>query len=64
MRVMTFNLRSDSILDGKNRWKKRKAIVFNVLDSYQCDIIGLQEVTLKMRDDLEHYLKNQYFLEY
>ena len=62
MRVMTFNLRSDSILDGKNRWNKRKEIVFNVLDSYQCDIIGLQEVTLKMRDDLERYLKNYHIV--
>ena len=62
MRVMTFNLRCDSILDGKNRWKKRKDIVFNILDSYQCDIIGLQEVTLKMRGDLERYLENYHII--
>ncbi len=58
MRVMTFNLRSDSIFDGKNRWNKRKEIVYDIIDKYECDIIGLQEVTLKMRVDLENHLKN------
>lgn len=58
MRIMTFNLRSDSIFDGKNRWSKRKEIVYDIIDKYECDIIGLQEVTLKMRVDLEKHLKN------
>ena len=56
MRVMTFNLRSDSIFDGKNRWNSRKEIVYDILDKYACDIIGLQEVTLKMHADLENKL--------
>ena len=56
MRVMTFNLRSDSIFDGKNRWNSRKEIVYDILDKYACDIIGLQEVTLKMHADLENYM--------
>lgn len=54
---MTFNLRSDSVLDGKNRWNKRKELVCEVLEKYACDIIGLQEVTVKMREDLEKNLK-------
>ena len=49
---MTFNLRSDSVLDGKNRWRHRKEIVCDILEKYSCDIIGLQEVTVKMRADL------------
>ena len=53
MRVMTFNLRSDSIFDGKNRSNSRKEIVYDILDKYACDIIGLQEVTLKMHADLK-----------
>lgn len=48
MKVMTFNLRSDSVFDGKNRWRKRNHIVFDVLKKYNCDVIGLQEVTHKM----------------
>lgn len=58
---MTFNLRSDSVFDGKNRWKNRSHIVFDVLDKYNCDIIGLQEVTMKMYRDLEGHL-NDYWI--
>lgn len=61
MRVMTFNLRSDSVFDGKNRWKNRSHIVFDVLDKYKCDIVGLQEVTMKMYRDLEGHL-NDYWI--
>ena len=57
MKIMTFNLRSDSVLDGKNRWRHRKEIVCDILEKYSCDIIGLQEVTVKMRADLEKNLK-------
>lgn len=56
MKVMTFNLRSDSVFDGKNRWSRRKEVVYEILNNYDCDIIGLQEVTLKMRQDLESQL--------
>ena len=48
MKVMSFNLRSDFILDFKNRWDKRKHIVYEIIDKYDCDIIGVQEVTNKM----------------
>ncbi len=34
---MTFNLRSDSVLDGKNRWRHRKEIVCDILEKYSCD---------------------------
>ena len=37
MKVMSFNLRSDFILDFKNRWDKRKHIVYEIIDKYQCD---------------------------
>ena len=56
MKVMTFNLRSDSVFDGKNRWSRRKEVVYEILNNYDRDIIGLQEVTLKMRQDLESRL--------
>ena len=32
MRVMSFNLRSDFILDFKNRWDNRKHIVYDIID--------------------------------
>ena len=31
MRVMSFNLRSDFILDFKNRWDDRKDIVYEII---------------------------------
>lgn len=52
MRVMTFNLRCDFILDFNNPWKKRKAIVFDIMKRYDLDIIGVQEVTDKMYIDI------------
>ncbi len=59
---MTFNLRSDSILDGKNRWQKRNHVVYDVLKKYNCDIIGLQEVTHKMYRDLEQHLQDYWII--
>lgn len=59
---MTFNLRSDSVFDGKNRWRKRNHIVFDVLKKYNCDVIGLQEVTHKMYRDLEEQLEEDYWI--
>ena len=53
MKVMSFNLRSDFILDFKNRWDKRKHIVYEIIDKYDCDIIGVQEVTNKMFNDIK-----------
>ena len=32
MRVMSFNLRSDFILDFKNRWDNRKHIVYEIIE--------------------------------
>lgn len=52
MRVMSFNLRSDFILDFKNRWDTRKDLVYDTINRYKCDIIGVQEVTNKMFEDI------------
>lgn len=52
MKIMTFNLRCDFILDFNNRWDKRKDIVFDILNNYGCDIIGTQEATNKMFQDI------------
>lgn len=52
MRVMTFNLRADNVLDTRNRWKQREQIVYDMIKAYNCDMIGLQEVTNLMSEDL------------
>jgi len=53
MKVMTFNIRSDNWLDIQNRWRDRADLVYETIRNYQCDIIGLQEVTRQMHRDLE-----------
>ena len=58
MRVMSFNLRSDFILDFKNRWDNRKHIVYEIIEKYNCDIIGVQEVTNKMYEDITLNIKH------
>lgn len=57
MKVMSFNLRADSLFDLGNRWNKRAALIYKVIADQKCDIVGLQEVTPRMYDDLEKNLK-------
>lgn len=58
MRIMTFNLRCDFVLDIKNRWKYRKYLVYDIINNYNCDIIGVQEMTDKMLLDINNNIKN------
>lgn len=53
MKVMTFNLRCDFPLDFRNRWSARKDIVFDIIDKYDCDIVGVQELTPLMKRDFQ-----------
>ncbi len=58
MKVMTFNIRADNILDINNRWEKRAELVYETIRKYDCDIIGLQEVTEKMHVDICNNIKD------
>lgn len=58
MKIMTFNLRTDFILDINNRWENRAKIVYEVFEKYNCDIIGVQELTNKMFEDISSNLIN------
>lgn len=62
LRVMTFNLRADCWIDGKNRWRFRKPHVETLLKEIDADIVGLQEVKLKMREDLESGLTQYHWI--
>ncbi|MGL4344334.1 MAG: endonuclease/exonuclease/phosphatase family protein [Cellulosilyticaceae bacterium] len=57
MKVMSFNLRADSLFDLKNRWHTRSAMAYKLLQSERYDIIGLQEVTPIMYQDLSEHIK-------
>jgi endonuclease/exonuclease/phosphatase family metal-dependent hydrolase len=43
VKVMTFNIRTKTIIDGPNHWNHRKQIVYDVLADNAADVIGLQE---------------------
>lgn len=43
VKVMTFNIRVDTVLDGFHRWKQRKQLVVDTIKSNAADVIGLQE---------------------
>ncbi len=62
MRIMTFNMRADNVLDVRDRWKKRADIVYSMIERYNCDIIGIQEVTNKMCEDLFKNLPNHHIV--
>lgn len=62
LRIMTFNLRSDCWLDGRNRWRHRKEQVATLLNEVEADLIGLQEVKLNMRQDLESILTQYHWI--
>jgi len=57
VKIMSFNLRTDNILDMHNRWAQRSNIVYDVFEPCAADVIGLQEVTCKMAKDLKDNIK-------
>jgi len=58
----TFNLRRDTIFDGLNRWRYRKDAVISTIRSFKADIIGVQELTPKMKNDIETELSEFVFV--
>lgn len=59
LKVMTYNIRYDNPGDGVNQWDKRKTKVFDVIEKYNPDIIGVQEALYHqltdIADNLEQY---------
>ncbi len=51
-RVMTYNIRMDTVDDGVNRWNLRKHRVFRLIQQYQPDLIGIQEALSHQIADL------------
>ncbi|WP_411168102.1 endonuclease/exonuclease/phosphatase family protein [Clostridium sp. MB05] len=57
MKVMTFNLRTDFLLDINNRWNERKEVVYDILNNNEWDIIGVQELNNRMFKDISKEIK-------
>ena len=43
VKVMTFNIRANNIMDYFDSWRSRKALVFDVITDHAPDVLGLQE---------------------
>ncbi|MGC9329302.1 MAG: endonuclease/exonuclease/phosphatase family protein, partial [Candidatus Hinthialibacter sp.] len=52
VRVMTFNIRYNNPGDGVNAWPNRKDHVAEMIQRYDVDLVGLQEVLKEQLDDL------------
>lgn len=59
VKLMSYNIRLDLKSDGENWWEKRKDKVAGLMNYYEADFIGLQEVVhnqlLYLRDSLPGY---------
>ncbi|MBS4786397.1 MAG: endonuclease/exonuclease/phosphatase family protein [Clostridiales bacterium] len=60
LRVISFNLKHDLPLFKKHRWEQRKALAAEVIRRSGAAIIGVQELTPFMRQDLEELLREDY----
>ena len=54
--VMSYNIRYDNPDDGRNAWSQRKEKVANLIQFYQADLVGLQEVLHRQLTFLEDKL--------
>ena len=56
MRIMTFNLRFATAVDGPNEWEFRKELVADVINNRRPDLLGTQEGTVPQLEYLEAHL--------
>ncbi|MHB9072507.1 MAG: endonuclease/exonuclease/phosphatase family protein [Desulfobaccales bacterium] len=56
MRLMTFNLRFATPVDGPNEWEFRKELVVEVILNHMPDLLGTQEGTVPQLRYLEEHL--------
>ncbi len=52
-RVMTYNIRFNTVQDGKNQWHLRKDRVINLIRHYKPDLLGVQEALSQQMVDLQ-----------
>ena len=57
LRVMAFNIRYDNPDDGSDIWTNRKDNVISMINFYDADIIGTQEVLKNQKVYLDEHLK-------
>jgi endonuclease/exonuclease/phosphatase family metal-dependent hydrolase len=55
-RVMTYNIRMDTVKDGKNQWNFRKDRVISLIHRHTPDLLGVQEALPHQMIDLQNGL--------
>lgn len=60
IRIMTFNIRRSSFFDVHDSWEKRSSAVVSMICRESPDVIGLQEVTPLVMEELKHKLYPSY----
>ncbi len=56
MRIMTFNVRQQNMIDGHNDWQSRKPLVTSMIRFHQVDVVGFQEVKYRQLEDMKQEL--------
>jgi mRNA deadenylase 3'-5' endonuclease subunit Ccr4 len=56
IKAMSYNIRLDIASDGENRWDIRKDKVAGLMNYYEADFIGMQEVLLNQLKYLQEHL--------
>jgi endonuclease/exonuclease/phosphatase family metal-dependent hydrolase len=56
LRVMTFNIRYDNLDDSLNNWQYRKDVAAEIIQEYDVDLLGTQEVLNNQLRDLKERL--------
>jgi len=63
MKIATFNIRyADAPNDGENSWENRRQFVANWINRYAPDVLGIQEVLPRVREELISLLPDYYIL--
>lgn len=62
MKIATFNVRTDTPVDGENRWQFRKGLILDKLTAEQPDVIGFQETTPVMANFIKKYMPAYWFV--
>ncbi len=61
-RILSFNLRTSTAMDGKHKWSNRARSVVSEIRLIRADVCGFQEVTHEMLLDLKESLPEYSFL--
>lgn len=63
-KFMSFNIRYNSANDGEDLWDLRKDDLVKMLNYYQPDFVGMQEVTPRQLDFIAQHLETYNFIGY